>query len=307
MNNCRKQQEDREREKEKFEKLRKEREEDAARNGFKQFAKSTTDVLDAALSAQTVGLVTQEQYKRKLAQLQQEGVPTEAPKSKAAPAAKKPKKEKVKARMSFMDDEQEDEEEAAAGRVQKQSGAEPGQPRSLLGKDPTTATDFLPDRERQKKEEELRRQLEEEFKLRQQLIRNEPLQITYSYWDGTGHRKKIVVRKGDTVGEFLKAVKMQLAEEFRDIRVTSVSNMMYVKEDLVLPHNISFYDLILTKARGKTGPLFNFDVHEELRANADTRVESDDSHAGKVVDRHWYDRNKHIFPANRWEVYDADA
>ena len=40
----RKQQEDREREKEKFEKLRKEREEDAAKNGFKQFAKSTTDV-----------------------------------------------------------------------------------------------------------------------------------------------------------------------------------------------------------------------------------------------------------------------
>ena len=37
-------------------------------------------VLDAALSAQTVGLVTQEQYKRKLAQLQEEGVPTEAPK-----------------------------------------------------------------------------------------------------------------------------------------------------------------------------------------------------------------------------------
>ena len=60
-------------------------------------------------------------------------------------------------------------QEAAAGRVQKQSGAEPGQPRSLLGKDPTTATDFLPDRERQKKEEELRRQLEEEFKLRQQV------------------------------------------------------------------------------------------------------------------------------------------
>ena len=40
----RKQQEDREREKEKLEKLRKEREEDTAKNGFKQFAKSTTDV-----------------------------------------------------------------------------------------------------------------------------------------------------------------------------------------------------------------------------------------------------------------------
>ncbi len=28
--------------------------------------------------------------------------------------------------------------------------------------------------------------------------------------------------------------------------------------------------------------------------------------AGKVVDRHWYNRNKHIFPASRWEVFDPD-
>ena len=30
-------------------------------------------------------------------------------------------------------------------------------------------------------------------------------------------------------------------------------------------------------------------------------------YAGKVVDRHWYNRNKHIFPASRWEVYDPDT
>lgn len=28
------------------------------------------------------------------------------------------------------------------------------------------------------------------------------------------------------------------------------------------------------------------------------------SHAGKVVERSWYERNKHIFPASRWELYD---
>ena len=28
------------------------------------------------------------------------------------------------------------------------------------------------------------------------------------------------------------------------------------------------------------------------------------SHAGKVVERHWYDKNKHIVPASRWEIYD---
>ena len=30
------------------------------------------------------------------------------------------------------------------------------------------------------------------------------------------------------------------------------------------------------------------------------------SHAGKVVQRSWYERNKHIFPASRWEPYDPE-
>ena len=30
----------------------------------------------------------------------------------------------------------------------------------------------------------------------------------------------------------------------------------------------------------------------------------DESHAGKVVERHWYEKNKHIFPASRWEVFE---
>lgn len=31
------------------------------------------------------------------------------------------------------------------------------------------------------------------------------------------------------------------------------------------------------------------------------------SHAGKIVTRGWYERNKHIFPASRWEVVSAAA
>ena len=133
-------------------------------------------------------------------------------------------------------------------------------------------------------------------------------------------------------------------------RATSVSTLMYVKEDLIIPHHISFYDLISTKARGKSGPLFHFDVHEDIRTQSDARIEKDESHAGvcvcvcvcaclagstafplaldnvwlqqhdclgvhliwglahagKIVDRHWYNRNKHIFPASRWEDYNPD-
>ena len=44
--------------------------------------------------------------------------------------------------------------------------------------------------------------------------------------------------------------------------------------------HISFYDLIVTKARGKSGPLFHFDVHDDIRLVNDVRVEKDESHPG---------------------------
>ena len=63
----------------------------------------------------------------------------------------------------------------------------------------------------------------------------------------------------------------------------------------------------MNKARGKSGPLFHFDVHDDVRMLADASVEKDESHAGKVVERAWYNRHKHIFPASRWETYDPHA
>ena len=51
-----------------------------------------------------------------------------------------------------------------------------------------------------------------------QLLKNEPLKVTYSYWDGTGHRRQTVVRKGDTIGAFLAKVREQLSPDFRDLR-----------------------------------------------------------------------------------------
>lgn len=40
--------------------------------------------------------------------------------------------------------------------------------------------------------------------------------------------------------------------------------------------NYSFYDLIVTKARGKSGPLFHFDVHDDVRMTIDARIEKDE-------------------------------
>lgn len=45
-------------------------------------------------------------------------------------------------------------------------------------------------------------------------------------------------------------------------------------------------------------------MHDDIRLINDASVEKEDSHAGKVLLRSWYERNKHIFPASRWEPFD---
>ncbi|KAF8950687.1 hypothetical protein BGZ46_004388, partial [Entomortierella lignicola] len=109
-------------------------------------------------------------------------------------------------------------------------------------------------------------------------------------------------RKGDTIAQFLEKCRQQ----FQQLRGVSIDNLMYVKEDLIIPHHYTFYDFIINKARGKSGPLFSFDVHEDIRLTNDANIEKDESHAGKVVERTYYERNKHIFPLSRFEIYDPE-
>ncbi|KAK4785331.1 hypothetical protein SAY86_002020 [Trapa natans] len=233
-------------------------------------------ILETAFKKETIGLVTREQYvekrvnirnkieeeeKEKLQKLQKEEEELQLQKLKK-------RKIKVNSRLSFVDDIEEQSED--------EETLEPRLHRPKLSKDPTVETSFLPDREREAEEQAERERLCKQWLLEQEHIRNEPLEITYSYWDGAGHRRVIQVRKGDKIGEFLRAVQQQLAPEFREVRTTSVENLLYVKEDLIIPHQHSFYELIVNKARGKSGPLFHFDVHEDVRTTADATIEKDE-------------------------------
>jgi len=177
---------------------------------------------------------------------------------------------------------------------------EPQKKFGKFGKDPTVNTDFLPDKDREIAEAKLRAKLTEEWVKHQEKVKGESLQVTYSYWDGSGHRRDIIVTKGTTVRRFLEAVRKDLVQEFPELRSVSVENLMYVKEDLIIPHNYSFYDLIISKARGKSGPLFHFDVHDDIRIGPnDSRIEKDESHPGKIVERRWFEvRRLPFLPRN---------
>ncbi|KAI6645860.1 hypothetical protein LOD99_13119 [Oopsacas minuta] len=178
--------------------------------------------------------------------------------------------------------------------------------RAKICKDPTVDTSFLPDKEREEGEMRLREELRQEWLGKQERLKNEEMKVTYSYWDGSGHRRRTLMKKGDTIEKFLQRCIDSLRGEFHELRVSSVESLMYIKEDIILPHHNSFYDFIVSGARGKSGPLFQFDVHEDVRLVSDASVEREESHAGKVCLRSWYERNKHIFPASRWEPYDPE-
>ncbi|KAJ7444893.1 XAP5, circadian clock regulator-domain-containing protein [Mycena latifolia] len=272
------------------------------------------DSMEDSLKNSTVGLVHLEDFQQRRKELEEAKAREAAKSNDLKDDTRKIKKRKkaAKATLSFaMDDEDASGEIDTPRDSPKPSASkdneeldEDGRPlkRGKFRKNPNVDTSFLPDREREEEERKERERLRLEWLQKQEDIKNEEIEITYSFWDGSGHRKSVTCKKGDAISTFLEKCRQQLPE----LRGVSTDNLMYIKEDLIIPHHYTFYDFIINKARGKSGPLFNFDVHDDVRLLADATKEKDESHAGKVVERSYYQRNKHIFPASRWEVFDPE-
>ncbi|CAK8689309.1 protein FAM50A-like [Clavelina lepadiformis] len=258
------------------------------------------DAVEAELKSSTIGLVTLNEMRERQENLIREREKQIATTGEAKLQARKDKiRKKEKARsaaaLSFNLEEDgeddEDEEFVVAKKVKK---------------NPDVDTSFLPDRDREAQENELREKIRKEWVEKQDKLKSEEIEITYSYWDGSGHRRKVKMKKGNSIQQFLIKCLDQLRPDFSELRSAGVEHSMYIKEDLIIPQHYTFYDFIMTKARGKSGALFSFDVHDDIRLVSDARIEKDESHAGKVVLRSWYEKNKHIFPASRWEPFDPE-
>ncbi|KAG0358518.1 XAP5-domain-containing protein [Gamsiella multidivaricata] len=277
------------------------------------------DNVEEALKKSTIGLVHLKDFRKVRQELEELKKREAAKTNQLQEKVVKKKTKKTISKLSFADDEEEEggqgdqddkpnKKRAGSDDNDSQEGDSPNKDspptskKSKFGKDPNIDTSFLPDREREEQERMAREELRQEWLKKQEAIKKETIQITYSYWDGSGHRKEVECKKGDTIAQFLEKCRQQ----FQQLRGVSIDNMMYVKEDLIIPHHYTFYDFIINKARGKSGPLFSFDVHEDIRLTNDANVEKDESHAGKVVERTYYERNKHIFPLSRFEIYDPE-
>ncbi|XP_053599689.1 protein FAM50 homolog [Plodia interpunctella] len=276
------------------------------------------DAVEQQLKSSTIGLVTLDEMKakqehivrereKKLAQKKAEKEKERQKEIEAKQAQKNKQKRQIQA-LSFDFDGAEEEDEDSENEKEKpeaKAWRDKEEPTlKKVRKNPDVDTSFLPDREREEADLKLREQLRLEWVMTQATLKDEPITVTFSYWDGSGHRRNVTLKKGNSIYQFLQRCLDTLRPEFSELKTVSADQLMYVKEDLILPHHYTFYDFIVTKARGKSGPLFQFDAADDVRLVNDATQEKQDSHAGKVLLRSWYERNKHIFPASRWEPYD---
>lgn len=147
---------------------------------------------------------------------------------------KKKRKRKMASLLSFMGDADEGNDPVEDVNDQY---------RKVSKKDPTVNTSFLPDKQRQIEQERKRQELEQEWIQNQEKIRKEKLLVTFSFWDGSGHRRSCAIHKGASVGDFLEQVRQDLCADFKELANVASDALLFVKEDLMIPHDLTFYDL----------------------------------------------------------------
>ncbi|KAF2239891.1 hypothetical protein EV356DRAFT_511200 [Viridothelium virens] len=115
----------------------------------------------------------------------------------------------------------------------------------------------------------------------------------------------------------------------------SMDELMLVRGDMIVPHHYDLYHFIINKSEGYYGALFDFSAEptaaspsrasttaepsyqalllrpgekktRESTTVPDAELEgaSDDPNLTKVVDRNWYTKNKHIYPASSWREFE---
>ncbi|KAF2401476.1 XAP5 domain protein [Trichodelitschia bisporula] len=253
------------------------------------------------------------------------------------------KKKIAKGKVSFGYDDEEEESGTSAVATPRSKSPENDTaskkklgPNSALGVIPKTMTKSALLREVQQRE-----QLRKEFMAIQEVVKATEIAIPFVFYDGTNIPGGICrVKKGDFIWFFLDKARKVGAElgvggdkGRREWARVSVDDLMFVRGEIILPHHLDFYYFIVNKVVGFSGLMFSYssepttkpEVTKETPSDLsnydplskpgkkapvkqipDEELEgfNDDPTVTKVVDRRWYERNKHIFPASVWEEFD---
>ncbi|OKL57566.1 hypothetical protein UA08_07249 [Talaromyces atroroseus] len=182
-------------------------------------------------------------------------------------------------------------------------------------------------------EAQARDALRKEFLAMQEATKATEIIIPFVFYEGTIiPAGQVRVKKGDHVWLFLDRCRKVGAElgvggsrknsrakrdQRREWARVGVDDLMLVRGDIIIPHHYEFYYFIVNKVPSFSkagGLLFDFSANAPVAKDGDGPISrpNDEELEGanadpsltKVVDRRWYERNKHIFPASLWREYE---
>ncbi|KAH8696305.1 XAP5 domain protein [Talaromyces proteolyticus] len=255
---------------------------------------------------------------------------------------KKKKKGLAKTKLSFGDDEEsndtgEDSTTVKRGKLKVASMNSTEENSGLLGRKIVANPKAHPPPKALTKaaieaEAEARDLLRKEFLALQEAVKATEIIIPFVFYDGTNiPAGNVKVKKGDPVWLFLDRCRKVGAElgvagaqssgrvkrdNRREWARVGVDDLMLVRGDIIVPHHYEFYYFIANKVpsfNDAGGLLFDFSTEAPPEKNDDPLAGSSnedlegadaDPVLTKVVDRRWYEKNKHIFPASLWREYE---
>ncbi|KAI9641727.1 hypothetical protein NHQ30_009583 [Ciborinia camelliae] len=187
------------------------------------------------------------------------------------------------------------------------------------------------------KEAQTRESLRKEFLAIQEAVKGTEIAIPFVFYDGTNIPGGVArVKKGDFIWVFLdrsRKVGAELgvgekANSSREWARVGVDDLMLVRGGLIIPHVRPNNRVLFSHSSSppSTASLTPLDAESPIpesynplsRPSASsgtktptTKVEelegfNDDPTFTKVVDRRWYERNKHIYPASVWQEFNPE-
>ncbi|PHH82579.1 hypothetical protein CDD82_5504 [Ophiocordyceps australis] len=184
-----------------------------------------------------------------------------------------------------------------------------------------------------RKEAAEREALRREFLAIQEAVKACEIAIPFVFYDGVNTPGGTVrIKKGDFVWVFLDKSRKLAAQRVavgehraprRSWARVGVDDLMLVRDTVIIPHHYDFYFFIMNKSLGPSGRLL-FDYSSQAPAKPPNEATglsnpalpavetealegaSDNAIVTKVVDRRWYERNKHIYPASTWQEFDPE-
>ncbi|KAF7558903.1 hypothetical protein G7046_g5261 [Stylonectria norvegica] len=254
----------------------------------------------------------------------------------------KRKKRQGRKLLSFDDDDEGDGEEAPALKPKSKTSTTTSATDDANGDDggkakfkPNAAVGIAPKamtKSALRKEAAEREALRVEFIALQEAVKATEIAIPFVFYDGTNIPGGTVrVKKGDYVWVFLdKSRKVgadlgigEKANARREWARVGVDDLMLHYDFYFFALNKSLgpggqrlfdYSSEASKLRASDGPAFDPLITPASKAAAAKALPdintlegaTDDPNLTKVVDRRWYEKNKHIYPASVWQEFDPE-